>query len=261
MNSLYMMSEVKVLVFSLVLIRMISFIVASPVFGSAQISAHAKVLLCVTLAICLFPSIPVDSKVYDGLKNDLISLAGREVLVGISLGFFSRMFFYTVSMAGQLISNSIGLSAGQMFNPLLGSPGNIIEQFYSILGMLFFFMVNGHHMLIGALAQSFDFIKVGQLRFNMGAFSEVALFGQTILLITVKMCAPVLVAILLSQVSLGLLGRAIPQMNVLVTSFPVTVMLGLGVMIICIPLYMNGLNNLIEVVALNLLQLMKGINV
>ena len=159
MSSLYMMSEVQVLVFALVLIRMISFIVASPVFGSEQISAPAKILLCVTLAICLYPSIQIDPKVFDGLSNDLISLAGREVLVGISLGFFSRMFFYTVSMAGQVISNSIGLSAGQMYNPMLGSPGNIIEQFYSILGMLFFFMVNGHHMLIGALTQSFDFIK------------------------------------------------------------------------------------------------------
>jgi flagellar biosynthetic protein FliR len=260
MNSLYMMSEVKMLVFCLVLIRMLAFIIASPIFGAAQISAPTKVLLCIVLATCLFPSIQIDLKVYDGLANDLISLAAREALVGLCLGFVSRMFFYTISMAGEIVSNSIGLNAGQMFNPLMGSPGNIVEQFYSILGMLFFFMVNGHHMLIAGLSQSFDFIRVGQLTFNAAPLGEMALFGQTILTITIKMCAPVMVAILLSQIAMGLLGRAIPQVNVLVTSFPVTIMLGMSVMIICIPLYLNGLNNLIEVVAVKMLQLMKALN-
>jgi flagellar biosynthesis protein FliR len=259
MNSLYLLSEVKMLIFALILLRMIAFIFSAPVFGAPQISVPLKILFCIIMTLCIFPAVNIQPKVLDGLDNDIISLAGREVLVGLCLGFLCRIFFYAITMTGDFMAISLGLSAAQMFNPHMGEQGNIIEQFYGVLGMLFFFMVGGHHIFIGGLVQSYEFIKVGALSFNVGPLGEVATMGQTLFLITVKMCAPVMVAILLSQIAMGLLGRAIPQINVLVTSFPVTIMIGLGVMILCMPLYMNGLSGIMDIIGTKMLQMMKAI--
>ncbi len=259
MNSLYLLSEVKMLIFALILLRMIAFVVSAPVFGAPQVGIPLKILFCLIFAMCIFPAVKLEPKVLDGLDNDIISLAGREVLVGLCLGFLCRIFFYAISMAGEFAAISLGLTAAQLFNPHMGTQGNIIEQFYSVIGMLFFFMVGGHHIFIGGLSESFEFIKIGELSFNVGPLGEVATLGQALFSITVKLTAPVMVAILLSQVAMGLLGRAIPQINVLVTSFPVTIMIGLGVMILCMPLYMNGLAGIMDMVGTKMLQVIKEI--
>lgn len=247
------------LALSLVLLRIFSFVLAAPVFGSAQLTTPTKILLSLMISFSLFSSVQVKPEILDGLSNDIISLAGREVLIGLILGFLCRMFFYTISMAGEVAATSLGLNAAQLFNPLMGTQGNILEQFYSVLGMLFFFVVNGHHMFLNGMAQSFDFLPLGEMSLRMAPLGEVAAWGQSLLVITVKLCAPVLVAIFLSQVAMGILGRAIPQVNVLVTSFPVTIMLGLGVIIVCMPLYVQGLSSLMDVIATQMLQVMKGL--
>jgi flagellar biosynthetic protein FliR len=254
-----MLSEVKMLIFALVLFRMSAFIFTAPVFSNPHVSIPLRILLSLTVSLCILPTVVFDSKLFDGLQNDIISLVGREVLVGICLGFICRIFFYAVSMTGDFVSVALGLNAAQLFNPEMGGQSSIIENFYNIIGMLFFFMIGGHHIFIGGIVQSFEFIKVGQLTFNVGPLGEVATMGQTLLLMTVKMCAPIMVAILLSQIAMGLLGRAIPQINVLVTSFPVTIMIGIGVMIICLPLYLQSLSSMMDIVATKLVMVMKAI--
>jgi flagellar biosynthetic protein FliR len=258
-NSLYLLSEVKVLIFALVLLRMMAFIFAAPIFGTPQINTPTKILFSLVLSMCIFPTVHMDPQLLSGLENDIITLAGRELLIGLCLGFICRIFFYAVSMTGDLVSLSLGLNAAQMFNPALETQGSVVEQFYNVMGILFFFVVGGHHVFLSGLVQSFEFVKVGELSFNVGPLGEVASMGQTLLVATVKMCAPVMVAILLSQVAMGLLGRAIPQINVLITSFPVTIMIGLGVIIICMPLYLQSLNGLMDVVGTKLVQVIKAI--
>lgn len=257
MNSIYLLSEVKLLIFALVIIRMTAFVFTAPVFGAPQVSISLKILFCIVFAMCIFPAVQLEPKVLDGLDNDIISLAGREALVGLTLGFLCRIFFYAISMTGDFVAITLGLSAAQLYNPTMGEQSNIIEQFYNIMGMLFFFMVGGHHIFIGGLSESFDFIKVGELSFKVGPLGEMAMLGQSLLLITVKLCAPVMVAILLSQIAMGLLGRAIPQINVLVTSFPVTIMIGIGVVILCLPLYLQGLGGIMDLVGTKMLQVVK----
>lgn len=258
-NSLYLLSEVKVLIFALVLLRMIAFIFAAPVFGSPQIGIPTRILFCLIVSMCIFPTVQMDSKLLDGLSNDIISLAAREVIVGLCLGFVCRIFFYAVSMTGDFVSICLGLNTAQLFNPAMETQGSVVEQFYGVIGMLFFFAVGGHHIFISGLAQSYDLVKVGELSFNVGPLGELATLGQTLFMVTIKMSAPVMVAVLLSQVAMGLLGRAIPQINVLITSFPVTIMVGLGVMIICMPLYLQSLNSLMDMVGTKLVQVMKAI--
>lgn len=254
-----LMTEAQILLFALIFLRMIAFVVSSAVFGSPTVIVTVKVLLSLVLSVVLFPVVKVGQVNYDLISNDIISLAIRELVVGLSLGFLTRLFFFVVTMTGDLVSMSVGLSASQMYNPMLGSHGNTIDQFYSTIGTLVFLAINGHHMLISSIAQSYELVPVSALSLNVGPFAEMAVFGQSVMIMAIKMCAPVLVTILIVNLAMGILGRAVPQINVLVTSMPVTIMLGMTVVFLCLPLMVIEMNGLVEITASRLFAVMKSL--
>jgi len=253
------LTEAQILLFALILLRMIAYIVSSAVLGSPTISTSVKVLLSIILTMILFPLVQVGKVDYLTISNDIVSLAVRELIVGLSLGFLTRIFFFVVTMTGDLVSMSVGLSASQLFNPMMGSNGSTIEQFYSTIATLVFFAINGHHMLISAIVQSYDLVPVSSLALNVGPFAEMAVFGQTAMILAIKMCAPVMVAILVVNLGMGILGRAVPQINVLVTSMPVTIMIGMSVVFLCLPLLVMEMNGLVEITANKLFEVMKAL--
>jgi flagellar biosynthetic protein FliR len=253
------LTEVQLVIFGLILLRMIAFVVSSVVFGSGNISTPVKILLSLTLTMIIFPTVHVSAADTAKLSEDLILLCAREVLLGLSLGFLTRLFFFAVGMTGELVSISIGLGAAQMFNPMMGSNSNTVEQFYNILATLIFFSLNGHHLVIGAIAQSYELIPLAQLKLNMGPFAEIATFAQEMFTMAVKMCAPIIGAILITNMAMGILGRAIPQINVLVTSMPVTLMLGFVLMFICVPLLVLEMSSVMDVTQTKLQLVMKAL--
>jgi len=257
--NLYALSEPQILVFSLVLLRMVSFVFSAAIFSAPMVSTPLRVLFSMILAMSVYPAVKTDAVVLQGFSDSLPLFAIREVAIGLILGFLSRIFFFAVSMVGDVISISLGLSAAQLYNPVMESQGGVVEQFHVILGSLLFLLLNGHHVMITALVQSFDYAAIGLTAFRTGGLAEYALFGGELITLTVKMTAPVMVAILLANVAMGILGRAIPQMNVLVTSFPVTILLGLGTMVICLPLFVGEMSGLIDVTSLQLMKMLKAI--
>lgn len=259
MVNVYALSETQILLFALILLRMVAFVVSAAIFSMPMINAHTKVLLAVLLAMIVQPTVKFDPAIVGGLSNDIISLAARELLVGLTLGFLTRLFFFTVSMTGDMASTALGLNSAQMFNPMVGAQGGVIEQMYNLLGIMFFLIINGHHMMISALVQSFETIHVGALSINYAVYSELANLGQSLLLITIKMSAPIMVTILVTNLAMGILGRAIPQLNVLVTSIPVTIMIGLLVMFVTIPLFILEMNGLVDLTATKLLSVLKAL--
>lgn len=252
-------TDAQILLFALIFLRMIAFVLSSAIFGSPTITSPVKVLLSVVLTVLLFPVVKVGNVNYDLISNEIIMLGIRELAVGLSLGFLTRLFFFTVSMTGDLVSMSVGLSASQLYNPLLGTNGNTIDQFYTTIGTLVFLAINGHHMLINGIAQSYQLVPVSVLSFNFGPFAEMAAYGQEIIMMAIKMCAPVLVTILLANIAMGILGRAVPQINVLITSMPVTIMLGMTVVFLCLPLLAIEMTGLINLTAEKLFSVMKAL--
>jgi len=236
---------------------MIAFVVSSVVFGSSNISAPVKILLSLAIATMIFPSVNISIIDTSKMTEDLILLSAREVVLGLSLGFLTRLFFFSVGMMGELVSVSIGLGSAQIFNPLMGSNSNTVEQFYNTIATLIFFALNGHHLLINGIAQSYELIPLAQLKLNAGPFAEMATFAQEMMVMAIKMCAPVIGAVLITNIAMGILGRAIPQINVLVTSMPVTLMLGFSLMFICIPLLVIEMSSVLEVTQTKFMLVMK----
>lgn len=256
--NIYELTETQVILFSLVLLRMIAFVFSAAIFSTPNVSAPLRVLFSLVLAMTVFPLLKIGAS--PGLAEDLVPSAAREVFIGLLIGYLSRLFFLAVSMTGDFVSILLGLSSAQLYNPMMQSQGGVIEHFHVLLGSMFFLLINGHHMLITAMMQSYDIVAVaGTAPLKFGGLAEIAQFGGDLLVITVKMSAPVLVAMLLANIAMGILGRAIPQLNVLVTSFPVTVLLGLGTMFVCLPLFVMEMHGLVDVTAMKLMQVMKSL--
>ena len=257
MSGLYQFPEGQIIAFALVFLRLMAFVVAWPVFGSAMVPIPSKVLLALIFAMVVFPTIPFQNVDLIAINNDIIFMAIRELLVGLFLGFLMRMFFFAVSVAGEIISVTMGLASAQLYNPAMGSQSNVVEQFEVLIATLFFLAMNGHHLFLSGISQSFSLVPVADIAIRTGGFLEIAEMGQEILLLGLKISAPVLVSIFVTNVAMGILGKAVPQINVLITSMPVTILLGFGVMIISLPLFVHEMGALVDMMADNFFKAMK----
>ncbi len=243
-------NEREILVFALVLIRIVSFVIAWPVFSVFSVPNHAKVLLSLLIAGLLFPIVEKGSLTIAMLSLEIAWLSIKEAFLGLCLGYVCRFFFFATTIGGNVISTSMGLASGQMFNPALGTTSSTFEQFFNILATLFFLAVNGHHLFLSGLVRSFELIPISTTGLDYHVFAESGLFIKEICIMGLQMAAPVMVAVFFMNVAMGIIGRAVPQINVLVTSLPVNVLTGMAVVLMMIPLlmvemanYMDGLSS------------------
>ena len=246
MIEVYQFSQTEILTFILVLLRVSVFLVSWPVFGTSYIPGPAKILLGLILASLMFPVAGRDRLPIEDLEQFYIWLLVREVFIGLALGFLARFFFFAISIAAQIISDSIGLSAIQLLNPTTEDRGSAIEQFYAILATLFFLGLNGHHIFLSGLAKSYEFLPLTTRGLDLTGLIQVGELSQLVMVIGLKLAAPVFISIFCMNVAMGIIGRAVPQIHVLVTSMPVNILAGLAVMFASIPLLMTGMGDLLN---------------
>jgi flagellar biosynthetic protein FliR len=248
-------SELEILAFALIFLRVSTFTIIWPIFSVYSVPGPLKVLLALALTMTIFPLVSRAGLTPKGLSNDIAYLAGKEVLTGLCLGFMTRLFFFAISCAGNLVATSAGLANGSLFNPALGASTTTVEQFYGALATLLFLSMNGHHLFLEGLVQSFTFlplsldqavdgIQIASPLGNMvGHFKDSGLILQAVVEAGIKMSAPVLVAIFVLNVMMGIISRAVPQVNVLMTSMPVNFMAALIVLILAIPALVFEMNH------------------
>lgn len=230
-------TQAQIFFLSLLFMRMSAFFVSSAIFGASHVTPHLKVLLAVVMSFVFFPLLINKHAPAEILEAPFMLLTAKEVLVGLCLGFLTRMFFYAVSMAGEMISISVGLGSAQMFNPSMNMQSSVMEMFHSTLAILFFLSLNGHHHFIEALSKSFELFPVLGLNMSFDHFDDLAMIGENVFVMGIKMSAPIVAATLVSNFGMAIIGRAVPQVNVLVTSFAVTIVVGLGLMLVTLPIW------------------------
>jgi flagellar biosynthesis protein FliR len=243
------LNEVQILMFALILLRMLAFIMSAAIFSAPNISVTVKVSFSVLLTLVVFHSVATNEALVRLHEHeaDLLLLSAREIVVGLALGFVTRLFFFAISMAGEIVSISMGLSQGQIFNPMMGSMGNAVEQFYVVIGTLIYLTLNGHHALLQGIIKSFSTVEIAYNSFQVQSLGEMVLKAQGFFTLGIKIAAPVMISMIVIQVGIALLSRAVPQINVLVTSASVTTLLGFIIIFISLPLlvmHMTGLMNI-----------------
>ncbi len=233
--------QYQIIAFALVFFRCLGFFLSWPLFSGSGVPAPLKALLSLLMAfICITI---IDPQTYPKVVQyqTLIGLGAKELLLGFSMGFLTTLIFHTVAVAGELISMAMGLSSAQIFNPALNVQQSTVNQLYYFLAAFLFLAIRGHHYFLIGLTESFRMVPLNVLLPRLSSLGEFTLLGQKVLEVALLLSAPVLVSILLVNFSLGIIGRAVPQINVLITSLPVNALLGLGVLIVSLPFFIDAL--------------------
>lgn len=248
MFSFSQLNEIQILMFGLILLRMSSFIVSASIFSSQTISAPLKILFALVLTIVVFQGVATNGALahLNEQQDDLLLFAVREISIGVLLGFVTRLFFFAISIAGEIVSVAMGLGQAQVFNPMMGAMSNAIEQFYSVIATLVFLALNGHHMMITGLVESFVSTPVAQFSFQYASLVEIVLKMQSFFIIGIKISAPIMVSMIIVHLGMALLSRVVPQINVIFTSASVTALVGFVILFISLPLLVMQMSGLVD---------------
>ncbi|MCC6071318.1 flagellar biosynthetic protein FliR [Massilia sp. GCM10020059] len=220
------------------LTRILALIASAPLFGNTSVPGRVKVALGVMLALIMAPAIPAAPAV------DPISWAGlliliQEMLIGLAMGFAMRIVFAAIEMAGEVASLTMGLGFASFFDPLTQGRSSAVSQFLALVATMAFLAVNAHLVLLEALAESFFTLPISASPISVGAPYEMVRWGARIFSAGLQLSLPIVAALLITNIALGILTRAAPQLNIFGIGFPISLGVGLLVISIVLP-YLGG---------------------
>jgi flagellar biosynthetic protein FliR len=225
--------------FLLFFCRISSFFVVVPVFSAKNVPAHFKIGIAFFVTLMSFSVVGTSGLVtFDSLY--ILSII-REVVVGLFLGFIAYMFFTVVQIAGSFIDIQIGFGIANVFDPLTGASSPVIGNLKYMIAMLLFLSFNGHHLLLKAIMESYEWIPLSNDMFTriyngqMGEF--IIKTFAAVFALSFQMSAPFIAALFLTDVGLGLLARVAPQFNILVVGAPLKMLIGFVLLILLFPAY------------------------
>ncbi len=165
-------------------------------------------------------------------------------MIGFLLGLSIRLIFAGIQLAGEFIGFQMGFGMAHVIDPQSGTDTTLIAQFHYLLGLLIFLSIDGHHWFLKALVRSFDLLSPGEFSLQKEFFPWFMGLCGKMFLTAIKIIAPVMVILILVQIAMGLVAKTVPQVNVLLSSFPLTISLGLIVLGLSIELLWPYLRNL-----------------
>jgi flagellar biosynthetic protein FliR len=237
MESILVLLIEKFEVFLLVLVRCSAIFLMTPIFGRRNVPAVFKVGLALMLSIVLLPAVELSSGFEMGFLQ-LALLAAKEAAVGLIIGFVTYVVFTAIYFAGQIIDMKTGFGIVNVLDPQTNTQIPIMGNFLYIFTLIVFITMDGHLMLIKALAESFTIVPAGHhLQVTAETVAELVSTLHSTFVIGFKISAPVVAAVFLTDVALGILARTMPQMNVFMVGMPLKIMIGMFTLMIMIPVF------------------------
>jgi len=212
-------------------------IAATPIYSSSNLPQIFKVGLTLSLSFLLYPLVNFKGSIIALPLISFLTLLFKEILTGLVIGAIAHLFFSLFQTAGQFIDVPMGFGVVNFLDPNMGGQVPLMGRFHFVLTTLTFLSINGHQVVVKALAHSYKLIPVGELVISQASVQYYLYWvGQTFL-ISVQLALPVIAAILLVDVGLGLLNRAVPQINVFIVGFPVKIATGMAIVALGFPFY------------------------
>lgn len=213
----------------LLLGRVSGFVMVLPLFGWSMLPMMVRAGIATLLTVFLACNGAMPS--VEALDQPLFALGAllvQEVLLGVAMGLAANLVFQSVQMAGKMISVEMGLSEAGIIDPVSGEDIDSLEMFLQMTFAILFLAAGGHHLLIGVLVRSFDAFPIAAMP-DIGALTDMLVSaGADMLTFMLSLAAPTVAAFLVITVALGVLARALPEINVLFLSLPIR--MGVGVL-------------------------------
>ncbi len=215
--------------FALALTRILGVLLFAPIFGHRVVPARVRLGVAVLLAWMVAPQAAVDPSL-DDYSLGLAAL--REAAIGASLGFATSIVFSGFALMGEVAAMQGGLGASAVLDPATGANSVVLSSLASTLAGLVFLAAGGHHDVLRGVFLSFELLPPGADPPAASGFAELARLGAVIFEVAVRLAAPFTAVMLASNVAVGMLGRVVPQLNLISLQLPAQI--GLTLLILAL---------------------------
>ncbi|MDC8012875.1 flagellar biosynthetic protein FliR [Tahibacter soli] len=210
-------------------LRVGAMFMAAPLTGSRAVPVTVRLVLTLALCLSLGQVLPVPPQATSGAIDGRLVLAiGRELAIGVALGFFYRIAFEAAALAGELVSQSVGLSFAQWIDPLRGASSGVMGQWFWLAAGFMFFALDGHLALVRLVAESWRVLPPGAGAEGLAPLAgALPAFLARALVAGVGLALPIVIALLIVNLGFGVLARTAPSLNPIAIGLPATLLAGL----------------------------------
>jgi flagellar biosynthesis protein FliR len=242
-------------IFFLALTRILAIIVQLPYFGSQIVPNQYKLALGVVLAMIVIPwePLPADAQIMPFFEFAFAVL--QELMIGLLAGFAATLTFGAFQMVGKVLELGSGFGSGQIFNPTLGDVGSAYDQLFLIVVMIYFLLTNGHHIFLMGLKATFNVLPVHS-PFPSITIDRLLYYLSSLMTSAIQMALPVMAALFLTDMTLGLLARVAPQIQVFFLGLPVKIWIALIALALSFEIILPFAGNAIENIGKRMLGLL-----
>ena len=214
--------------------RILALLATAPIFNNAGLSAQIRLVIGLAICFAVAPVLPAMPAVSPGSWQGIAVLA-QQIIIGSVLGFTLRVVFTAVDVAGELIGLQMGLSFASFFDPQSSAQSAVIGAFLGLLSTLLFLAMNGHLLMLSVLAESFTLLPISTTPFAAQGFAALLAWSATLFSAGLMLALPLIAAVLIANISLGVLARIAPQLNIFAIGFPITMIVGFVVLMLSLP--------------------------
>ncbi len=225
-------------------VRIGACLMVAPVFSTAGVPVRVRIGLAAVIAVLVAPLVPPPAAI-EPLSAAGVVVTVQQILIGVALGFSLHIIFDAVEVGGQLIANTMGLSFAYNIDPLHGTETPVVGQLYGILVLLTFLALDGHLQLIETLADGFRTLPVGAAGLGAGGLWQLVEWGTQIFGAALAIALPGVAALIVVHIAFGIMSRAAPQLNLFAVGFPISLIIGLVVMLASLPMLQSSFVRLI----------------
>lgn len=216
--------------FFLVFVRVAAILLSAPIFSAKNVPALIKTGLAFSVSVILFPIVDLEPNLY---LSEVVPFAlgvASEIMLGLIIGLTVNLIFAGIELAGQLAGYQMGFAIANVLDPQTGRQESIFAGLLNMVALLLFLSFNAHHWFLRSLVESFRLVPIFNFQFTGSLVEHLIRAGGNMFVVAIKVAAPVMAALLLSSVCLGIIARTIPKMNIFLVGMPLKI--GLGIMFI-----------------------------
>lgn len=228
-------------------LRIGSMVMLAPMIGTRMLPMRVRLILTLALSVSLAPLLPAAPQI--GIDAPTFLAMARELAIGAAIGFVFRLGFEAAAFAGELVSQGMGLSFAQMLDPLRGTQSPVMGQWFTIIAGLIFFAVDGHLALVRVVFESYQVSASGTPFAAAHLLAAVPAFAQTMLAAGLSLALPAVVAMLVVNITFGVLARTAPALNPIAIGLPAALLIGFVLLLALLPRLVSPLEQWLNATA------------
>jgi len=225
-------------------LRIGAMLLAAPLYGAGTVTTRVRIAFAFILAIVVAPLLPTPPAV-EPLSLAGLVISAQQVLIGVSIGFVLQMVFSALTQAGEAIALSMGLGFASMVDPQSGVQVPVVSSYFVIMSTLMFLALNGHVALIELTLLSFQALPVGVEGISREGLWALVGWASTMFVYALLVALPAVAAMLLVNLSMGVITSAAPQLNIFAVGFPMMILLGFILLLLTLPVLLPQFTELL----------------